>query len=118
MHANDPTPEESTVAGATRPALAGGAAAGVRVAGFDILQLIGGGGVGWVFGAVQPRPRRTVALKLVRPGLMSASLLRRFALEVEVLGRLEHPCIARIYEVGTADVGYGTQPFFAMEFVR
>jgi WD40 repeat protein len=49
---------------------------------------------------------------------MTAAMLRRFALEAEVLGRLQHPGIAQIYEAGVAKTGFGPQPYFAMEFVE
>ena len=73
--------------------------------------------MGTVYEAEQDRPRRKVALKVIRPGLASPQLLRRFELEAQVLGRLQHPGIAHIYEAGMADAGYGPQPFFAMELV-
>src|SRR5262249_49353381 len=41
----------------------------------------------------------------------------RFELESEALARLHHPGIAQVYEAGTADTGFGPQPFFAMEFI-
>ena len=45
-------------------------------------------------------------------------MMRRFELESEVLGRLQHPGIARIYEAGSTDTGRGVQPWFAMELVE
>jgi tetratricopeptide (TPR) repeat protein/predicted Ser/Thr protein kinase len=89
---------------------------------FRIVRLLGEGGMGTVYLAEQERPRRTVALKVMRAGLSAAtSLRRRFELEAEVLGRLEHPGIARIYDAGTAEVttksGTATVPYFAMEYV-
>jgi serine/threonine protein kinase len=71
-----------------------------------------------VYEAEQDQPRRTVALKVIKPGLASPELLRRFAQESQALGRLQHAGIAQIYEAGTADAGYGPQPYFAMEFIR
>lgn len=85
---------------------------------YRILRLIAQGGMGAVYEAEQDRPRRTVALKVIRPGLASVSVLRRFELESQVLARLQHPGIAQIYDAGTADFGFGTQPFFAMELIR
>jgi len=84
---------------------------------YRILREIGRGGMGVVYEAEQPNPRRAVALKVIRPGFVSASALRRFDLEATVLGRLKHPGIAQIYEAGTAATAEGVQPFFAMEFV-
>jgi WD40 repeat protein len=84
---------------------------------YHIVRSIGEGGMGVVYLAEQDAPRRTVALKLLRPGCLSPSLLRRFELEAEVLGRLQHPGIAQVFEAGTADTGSGPQPFFAMELI-
>src|SRR5689334_6476372 len=84
---------------------------------YKITRLIGEGGMGAVYEAEQEQPRRTVALKVIKPGLASPQLLRRFEQESQALGRLQHPGIAQIYEAGTADTGFGPQPFFAMEFI-
>jgi tetratricopeptide (TPR) repeat protein len=89
-----------------------------RLGSYRILRLIGEGGMGSVYEAEQEKPRRTVALKVIKPGVVSSQALRRFELESQVLGMLQHPGIARIYEAGTADSGQGLQPFFAMELVR
>jgi tetratricopeptide (TPR) repeat protein len=95
-------------------------AAGVpgRLGAYTILGVLGEGGMGVVYRAEQDRPRRPVALKVIRPDTLSPERLRRFEAEVEVLGRLQHPGIARIYEAGTTDAGRGPQPFFAMELVE
>jgi WD40 repeat protein/predicted Ser/Thr protein kinase len=82
---------------------------------YRVLRLLGEGGMGAVYEAEQDSPHRVVALKVVRPGLVTTALLKRFAHEVEILGRLHHPGIAQIYEAGVAEDG---QPFFAMEFIR
>jgi len=99
-----------------------GLPAGTRVAGYQIVGVLGEGGMGVVYRAQQLRPKREVALKLIRPGLATASLLRRFEFEAEVLGRLQHPGIAQIIEAGTFEgvigAGGGPQPFFAMELVE
>jgi len=74
--------------------------------------------MGTVYEAEQENPRRLVALKVIRAGITSPELLRRFEHEAQVLGRLQHTGIAQVYEAGTADTGQGPQPYFAMEFVR
>jgi eukaryotic-like serine/threonine-protein kinase len=85
---------------------------------YRILRLLGEGGMGSVYQAEQQSPHRVVALKVIKPGVVSAELLRRFEQEAEALGRLQHPGIAQIYEAGTADSGFGPQPYFAMELVE
>jgi non-specific serine/threonine protein kinase/serine/threonine-protein kinase len=74
--------------------------------------------MGAVYEAEQDSPRRTVALKIIKPAKASPDLLRRFEQESQALGRLQHPGIAQIYEAGTLDLGFGPQPYFAMEFIR
>ena len=71
-----------------------------------------------VYRAAQDRPNREVALKVLKAGTASCGALERFELETQVLGRLQHPGIAQIFEAGTADSGYGPQPFFAMELIQ
>ena len=86
---------------------------------YRVLRLVGEGGMGSVYEAEQDHPRRIVALKVIKPGLTSPELLRRFERESQALGRLQHPGIAQIYEVGTADAGgTGPLPYFAMEFIN
>ena len=85
---------------------------------YRVLRLIGEGGMGTVYEAEQDHPRRIVALKVIRPGLMMSGMLRRFEREGQALGRLQHPGIAQIYEAGTSDSGVGAQPYFAMEFIH
>ncbi len=85
---------------------------------YRIIRLLGEGGMGTVYEAEQEDPRRVVALKVIRPGLATPERLRRFRHESQALGRLQHSGIAQIYDAGTADTGYGPQPYFAMELVR
>jgi WD40 repeat protein len=89
-----------------------------RVGNYVIREQLGEGGMGIVYVAEQESPRRTVALKVMRPSLLSTRAMRRFEHEAEVLGRLQHPNIAQVYEAGTFDAGSGPQPFFAMELIR
>jgi eukaryotic-like serine/threonine-protein kinase len=89
-----------------------------RVGGFRILEKIGEGGMGAVYAAEQEHPHRRVALKMIRPGVMTQALHRRFRAETELLGRLQHPGIAQIHEAGEVDLGSGRQPYFAMEYVE
>lgn len=84
---------------------------------YRIVRQIGRGGMGIVYEAVQDSPRRTVALKVLQPGLVRANTLRRFRRESQILGLLSHPGIANIHDAGTCDLGFGEMPYFAMEFV-
>ena len=93
-------------------------APGTKVAGYTIRDVLGAGGMGIVYLAEQERPKRTVALKVIRRGMGGSGLLRRFEHEAEVLGRLHHPGIAQIYEAGTAAMHGVEQPFIAMEYVE
>jgi WD40 repeat protein/predicted Ser/Thr protein kinase len=82
---------------------------------YRILRLYGEGGMGTVYEAEQDNPRRTVALKVIRPGLVSPEHVKRFGHEAQILARLQHPGIAQVYEAG---IGADGRPFFAMEFIR
>lgn len=106
---------EETLPG--QPVPARGGRRDVLFAGYRILRVLGEGGMGTVYEAEQERPRRIVALKMIKPGLATATLLKRFEQEAHALGRLRHPGIAQIYEAGMADAGHGPQPYFAMEYV-
>jgi len=88
-----------------------------RIGRYAILRLIGEGGMGTVFEALQDSPRRLVALKLLRGGSFSAEALRRFEYETQVLAQLRHPGIAQIYESGTQSIGGASVPYFAMELI-
>ncbi len=92
-------------------------APGVMIGPYRLINVIGEGGFGVVYRAEQDKPRRTVALKLVRAGLAGERDLKRFELEAEVLGRLQHPGIAQVYNAGTVPAPTGPQPYFAMEYV-
>jgi serine/threonine protein kinase/tetratricopeptide (TPR) repeat protein len=85
---------------------------------YRIIRALGQGGMGTVYEAQQENPRRVVALKMMRPGLVSRSLLSRFRHEAQILGRLKHPGIAQIYEAGTHQHNGQPQPYFVMELVR
>jgi len=91
---------------------------GNSVGNYRILETIASGGMGVVYRAEQDQPRRQVALKLIRSGAVSGEMLKRFQLEAEVLGRLDHPGIAKILEASTTESASGTTPFFAMELVE
>jgi len=111
--------EQQTKSDADTPEIEANAAAPTRrtIGRYRIKGLIGGGGMGNVYAAVQEEPRRTVALKVMKPGIAAPRAMRRFELEAQTLARLRHPGIAQIYEAGTHDEGSGPVPYFAMEYV-
>ena len=89
---------------------------GAVIGHFTITRMLGEGGFGVVYEAEQSRPvRRTVALKLVKPGMDSSEVLARFEAERQALARMEHPCVAKVLDAGITD---DHRPYFAMEFVR
>ena len=86
--------------------------------GFVLGPTIGEGGMGRVYRATQQKPHRAVAIKVMRDGMVPAEAERRFAWEIEALGRLEHPAIARVYGAGMGQSPRGTRvPWFAMELI-
>lgn len=84
---------------------------------YRIVRKLGEGGMGIVCEAEQDNPRRSVAIKLLKLGIGSAALLRRFRHEAQILARLQHPGIARVYDAGTLDIAGGSQAYFAMELI-
>ena len=84
---------------------------------YSIKRVIASGGMGTIYEAVQDRPRRTVAVKVMRAGLASRTALRRFEYESQLLARLRHPDIAQVFEAGTYNDGTSTVPYFAMEYI-
>src|SRR5215831_6329494 len=121
MHAfKDPASTLAAVVEKAAAAVVGGGDhwTGRRLGKYQILHIVGEGGMGAVYQAEQDHPRRIVALKVIKAEVPSAELLRRFERESEVLARLQHPGIAQIYEAGAAETSFGQQPYFAMEFIR
>ena len=82
---------------------------------YRILECLGEGGMGVVYLAEQADPvRRRVALKIVKPGMATRSVLRRFEGERQALARMGHRHIAQVYDAGMDDSG---RPYFVMEYV-
>lgn len=103
---------------ALRSSLLAWASHPTHIGDYTVLGVIGQGGMGTVYLAEQEKPRRRVAIKMIRGGLLSPQILSRFRHEAEILGQLKHPGIAHIYEAGTHTEGGERRPYFAMEFVE
>lgn len=91
--------------------------AGTDLGGLRIVRLVGEGGMGRVYEAEQGAPRRTVAVKFMRGGLVSPAAVRRFEREADVLARLRHPHVAQIHAVGTLVRDGLAVPYLVMEFI-
>lgn len=90
---------------------------GRGIGGYTLRRLIAVGGMGAVYEAEQERPKRLVALKLLKTGFPSRSARRRFEFEAELLARLDHPGVARVHEAGVHEGDGIPVPYFAMELV-
>ena len=83
---------------------------------YKLLEKIGEGGFGIVYRAEQTEPvRRHVALKVIRVGMDTKSVVARFEAERQALALMDHPSIARVLDGGATNMG---RPFFVMELVR
>ena len=82
---------------------------------YKLLEKIGEGGFGVVYRAEQTEPvRRHVALKVIRVGMDTKSVVARFEAERQALALMDHPSIARVLDGGATNMG---RPFFVMELV-
>ncbi|MGD2109722.1 MAG: protein kinase [Phycisphaerae bacterium] len=89
----------------------------LQIGQYRIRRVIASGGMGTVYEAAQERPRRVVAVKVMKHGVTSRSALRRFEFESQLLAQLRHPGVAQVFEAGTQEVDGGVVPYFAMEFI-
>src|SRR6266480_3883089 len=90
--------------------------AGDRIGRYKLLQQIGEGGCGVVYMADQEEPvRRRVALKVIKLGMDTKSVIARFEAERQALALMDHPNIARVLDAGATETG---RPYFVMELVR
>lgn len=86
-----------------------------EIDGYELIEELGGGGMAIVYRAEQQRPiRRTVAVKVLRPGFDDTPTQRRFELEQHLLARMNHASIAQVFDAGTTRCG---RPFVSMEFI-
>jgi len=87
----------------------------VRVPGYEILDVLGKGGMGVVYKARHMALHRVVALKMILAAEHAGpNELARFKAEAEAVARLQHPHIVQIHEVGECD----DRPYFALEYVE
>ncbi|HEY3804434.1 MAG TPA: WD40 repeat domain-containing serine/threonine-protein kinase [Kofleriaceae bacterium] len=100
---------DATVAATASPAPTGEAMP--TIAGYDLVAVIGSGGMGTVYEARQQVPSRRVAIKILHA--RSSAALSRFSTEAEIMARLDHPGIAKVFHVSIAD----GRPYIAMEYV-
>ncbi|MSU62831.1 MAG: hypothetical protein EXS31_10610 [Pedosphaera sp.] len=90
--------------------------AGSVIGRYKLLQKIGEGGCGVVYMAEQEQPvRRRVALKVIKAGMDTKSVIARFEAERQALAMMDHPNIAKVFDGGATENG---RPYFVMELVR
>jgi eukaryotic-like serine/threonine-protein kinase len=88
---------------------------GARIGPYRLIDRLGAGGCGVVYLAEQIEPvKRRVALKIIRLGIDTESVIARFVMEREALAQMDHPNIARVLDAGATASG---RPYFAMELV-
>lgn len=109
-----PSDEERTELGSPdgRTSLEAGA---THLGPYRLLRRLGEGGMGEVWLAEQERPRRHVALKMIRRGMDTKEVIARFETEREALAMMDHPNIALVFDAG--ETAHGT-PYFVMEYVK
>jgi predicted Ser/Thr protein kinase len=90
---------------------------GQRLGDYEILRLLGRGGMGSVYLARRADDafQKHVAIKILRSDAASSGVVRRFQREREILAQLEHPHIARLLDAGETEDGL---PYFVMEYVE
>jgi serine/threonine protein kinase/TPR repeat protein len=89
---------------------------GTVIGPYKLLQHIGEGGMGVVFMAEQTDPlQRTVALKIIKPGMDTRQVIARFEAERQAVAMMDHPNIAKVLDAGATDSG---RPYFVMELVK
>lgn len=90
---------------------------GRKIGPYHLAKLLGQGGMGAVYLAERADAEyyRQVALKIVKRGMDSGFVLKRFRIERQILATLEHPNIAQLLDGGSTDDGL---PYFVMEYVQ
>jgi WD40 repeat protein/serine/threonine protein kinase len=83
---------------------------------YELVEQVGEGGFGVVFRAEQRQPiRRSVAVKILKPGMDTRAVVARFEAERQALALMDHPNIARVLDGGQTASG---RPYFVMELVK
>jgi serine/threonine protein kinase len=89
---------------------------GTVIGRYKLLEQIGEGGFGIVYMAEQQEPiYRKVALKIIKLGMDTKSVIARFEAERQALAMMDHPNIAKVLDAGATDTG---RPYFVMELVK
>ena len=108
-----PTVERATFQGGSRVNETSDAVADLVMPGYEILGVLGRGGMGVVYKARQVKTNRVVALKMILGSRHADAVEKaRFQIEVEAIARLQHPNIVQLHEAGEHD----GQPYFSLEF--
>lgn len=90
--------------------------AGDSIGQYRLLQIIGEGGFGVVYLAERREPMvQRVALKVIKPGMDSRSVIARFEQERQALAVMDHPNLAKVLDGGVTPTG---RPYFVMEHVK
>ena len=98
-----------------RPQAIGLPVASMTIGPYQLLRLIGEGGMGQVWLAEQKEPvRRNVAIKLIKVGMDTREVIARFQSERQALALMDHPAIAKVFDAGSTEDG---RPYFVMEYV-
>lgn len=121
-HSSRHAEPQPTVRRAARPettlevSLRGREALGMRVGPYQLERVLGHGGMGTVYLAsrVDQQYEKRVAVKLIKSGLATENLMTRFRVERQILAKLDHPNIARMFDGGVTSAG---EPYFVMEYV-
>jgi len=94
----------------------GDALLGKRIGAWRLARVLGHGGMGTVFLAARDDQafHKKAAIKLIKRGMETAQVLKRFQRERQILARLDHPYIARLLDGGSTEDG---APYFVMEYV-
>jgi serine/threonine protein kinase len=108
-------PLDRNASDSTLSATGPGGATGGQIGPYRLLQVLGEGGMGEVWLAEQKTPmHRTVALKLIKAGMDTKTVMARFESERQALALMDHPNIAQVYDAGSTPEG---RPYFVMEYV-